>query len=276
MIDSPRRGLIAAAIVFTVSLFVFGSALVRALGTGTAAPLDGTAGDAVVTAAPAPEQQLSTEALMLALDNDPFQPTRERPAERYRLPGDADPEPPPPPPEPAPLPPFLLHGTIVDPQPARSAALIQLGEDGSPALLPVGSTLAGFRVAEVTREAVVMTDGEREVWLRVPGPQQTVAAAPPTRRESRNARERGNMPPSPLPPAAERVRQQVMQMMQQLQAARQAGASPEVLQAMQQAIERAAGQAGDNVRIRVREQAPVRRAIPDTSGTSAPSAPDHR
>lgn len=274
MIDSPRRGLVTAAIVFTVSLFVFGSALVRALGTDTAAPLAGTAGDGADTAPPAAEA-LSTEALMLAIDNDPFQPTRERPAERYRLPGDVDPEPPPAPPEPAPLPPFFLQGTIVDPQPARSAALIQLGEDGLPALLPVGSTLAGFKVAEVTREAVVMTDGERQVWLRVPGPQQTVAAAPPTRGNNRNNRGRDNQT-HPMPAAAERVRQQVMQLMQQLQAARQSGASPEVLQAIQQAIERTASQAGDNVRIRVREQAPVRRALPDTSSTSAPGALDHR
>lgn len=274
MNDSPRRGLVAAAIVFTVSLFIFGSALVRALGTDTAAPLADTAGDADGTAPPAADA-LSTEALMLAIDNDPFQPTRERPAERYRLPGDVDPEPPPLPAEPPPLPPFFLQGTIVAAEPTRSIALIRLGEDGTPALLPVGSTLAGFRVAEVTREAVVMTDGERQVWLRVPGPQQTVAVAPPNRRESRNSRGRENSPPT-IPPAAERVRQQVMQMMQQLQAARQAGASPEVLQAMQQAIERAASQAGDNVRIRVREQAPVRRAVPDTSSTSAPGALDHR
>lgn len=275
MNDSPRRGLVAAAIVFTVSLFVFGSALVRALGTDTATPLAEAAGDADGTA-PLAAEALSTEALMLAIDNDPFQPTRERPAERYRLPGDVDPEPPPPPAEPSPLPPFFLQGTIVAAEPTRSIALIQLGEDGTPALLPVGSTLAGFRVAEVTREAVVMTDGERQVWLRVPGPQQTVAAAPPLRLGNNNSRERNNSRSQPIPEAAERVRQQVMQMMQQLQAARQAGASPEVLQAMQQAIERAANQAGDNVRIRVREVAPVRRAVPDTSSTSAPGALDHR
>lgn len=229
MNGSPARVLIGAAVAFTVALFVFGSALVRALGYVPVLPQDTAPAPAAPADAGAP-QPLDTNALLLAVENDPFQPDRQPPAQRYRLPGDVEPEPPPPPPM-RPIPEFLLSGTMVVGD--GGAALIQVGDDPA-RLLFVGASMAGFRLTRVMPQAAIMSDGERELALYVPAPAQTIVAEaeqdPRSRRRQSQQQQRQQ---------ADRERQQEMRMQQigqLLERAQQTGTSPQMLQALERAL----------------------------------------
>ncbi|MEX1183301.1 MAG: hypothetical protein WEF86_08685 [Gemmatimonadota bacterium] len=241
MNDTPGRGMIAAATAFAVAMFMFGSALVRAISIEDTPPLqpDGTR-RAADDAQQARSDAVTLEALMLAVDADPFSPERQRPPERYRLPGDVEPgeEAPPAPP---PVPPFQLRGTLVDAAAGGSIALIQLGEE-TPRLLQVGASLGGFRLTQVMPQSAIMSDGSRELMLRVPGPLQTVpiAAAPERgRRNTRDTDDDSNARERALTQQMQLVeqRRELLQMVQAHEQARQRGASPEVLEALQRAIE---------------------------------------
>jgi hypothetical protein len=167
----------------------------------------------------------------------------------------------------------VLHGTVVDTQGSGSVALIQLGEEPA-RLLPVGASLGGFQLAQVAQQAVVMSDGDREILLQVPGPQRQVAAAAPAAPQRGNAR---TAQPG-RPNAAEQAREQQMrrvQIMEALERARQSGASQQVLEALERALtqgavgERSVGVPGNTVIIR-------RNPVPDTTTSPARRVPDLR
>jgi hypothetical protein len=270
MNGAPARSLVAAAVVFTVALFVFGSALVRALGTASVVPADGPVWQ------PPPHdtaagQQLSAEALQLAVDHDPFMPDRARPAARYRLPGDVDPEPPPAPPAAPPPPAFALRGTTVGTGETASYALIQVG-DAQPRFVAVGGVISGFQLSRVTTDAAIVTDGERELLLRLAGPAQHIAAQPEPQR-GRTMQMPARNAPTPAQ-QQQQARERAMQMVEALERARQQGAPPEVLQALQRALEQAGAVPGQRIQINPGAEIIMRRMPPDTSTSRPHPAPD--
>ena len=223
MNGSTNRALIGAAAVFTVALFLFGSALLRAFSTDasllppparTPTVTDDSAGDAEV---------LSADALRLAVENDPFSPTRQAPLERYRLPGDVEPEPEPPPPEPPPPPPFQLTGTVITER--ASMALISVG-DVPPRMMSVGESLMGYRLSNVTAQSATMVNEEHELHLQMPTPSRQVAAVPQPPRRGQT---------SPQQSRDQAARQRVM-MQQIIERARAAGATPQMLEAIMRMV----------------------------------------
>lgn len=226
MTSSPGRALIGAAVVFTIALFAFGRALVRAIvvDTGNVEPLP-------VHAAVEPVDRdgppLTGDALLLAVESDPFQPDRTRPAERYRLPGEEEPPPLPAEPPPPPAPDFRLGGTVVFAD--GGMALIGLGDEER--LVNVGEVVGGYRLRGVTAREAVLENTFGAVTLEVAGPTQTVAAEVEDEDDDRRRGQRGR---------SSDERQQLIQrqMMQQLiQRARQGGANPEQLQMIQRMMQ---------------------------------------
>lgn len=278
MNGSPGRALIGAAAFFTLAFFVFGSALVRAMGSGPSLVLPPASSPQVQTNADAAAPSLTMDALMLAVENDPFTPERTRPAERYRLPGDVDPEPEPPPPEAPPVPEFLLSGTVVTSD--GGLALVQVGED-PPTMLALGDGLQGYRLVSVTASGAVMANEERQLQLRVPSPPRVAHAAGETERgnarNDRNARGRPSVDPR--------------QMRQIIDRARAAGASPQMIESMMRMIQERGLTSIDNMEIgpngfsfrsgntAVRSRTappPPSRDVPDTMELRTPRAPQLR
>lgn len=223
MTRSPTRALIGAAAAFTIALFVFGSALVRALGVGADDTLEPPPAPPPAAVAGTTPDALDMDALMLAVDNDPFQPDRMRPAERYRMPGDVDPEPPPAPPAPPPVPDFRLIGTVVF-GPENGTAAIAVG-DGDPRMMSIGDGVMGYRVTAITPQTATVSNGEREIMLRVPAPSSSVVAATPGRGGQGG---RGNAGRGGAQPAART--QQLQQLQQLMQRMGQTGATPQMMQ----------------------------------------------
>jgi hypothetical protein len=226
MTRSPNRALIGAAAAFTVALFVFGSALVRALGFGADDTLAPRAATETPSAASNSSDGLDTDALMLAVENDPFQPDRTRPAERYRMPGDVEPEEPAPPPPPPPVPDFRLVGTVVF-GPENGTAAIAVG-DADPRMMNVGETVMGYRVIAVTPQTATVSNGEREILLRVPAPSSALASSGRAGANGRAGPGGGRAGAQPG-----RTPQQQAQLQQLLQRAAQSGAPPQILQQLE-------------------------------------------
>jgi hypothetical protein len=252
MNGSPARTLVAAAAAFAVALLLFAGVVVRAL--APAAPVTGPGpGEAAEpqSEATAADRSLTMDALLLAVENDPFEAERRRPASRYRLPGDVDPPPPPPPP---PLPDFRVAGTAVTP--GGGFAIVHVG-DAPPRVLEVGEYLAGFRLQHVAAESITMANNEREVTLLVPGPAATVALPTPMQR-GRGAQTQGRQGAFSMQEA------QLLQAL--LQRARQQGATPQSLQQIQRLAEQngVAAMAGMDIQIQNGNLVIRRRASPDT------------
>lgn len=271
----PGRTLLVAAAACALAALLFAVTLIRAVGLDQTVPVGGPEHDAagaVSADTDVRDTPLSAEALLLAVEHNPFAPDRQRPPARYRLPGDVDPEPPPPPPPAPPLPPFVLYGTVVDTDQSGSAALIQLGDEPA-RLIPVGASLAGYQLAHVAQQSAVMSNGEREIMLQVPGPQRQVAAAPVDTRQRGNTRmtpgDRQGAAAADLRQRVEAAREQQMrqfQMVEALERARQSGAPPDMIEALERAIQ----QSGN---------APMifrRNTVPDTTQSPTPRAPDLR
>jgi hypothetical protein len=229
--NSPSRALIAAAALLAVALFVFGSALVRAIIVEPvlAADADTHASPVQAVADSHREEPLGMDELLAALDNDPFQPDRRRAPVRYRLPGDVDPPPPPPPPAPPPVPDFRVAGTAVAPE--GGFAVMRIGE-GQTRVLAVGEYMAGYRLERVSAGSVIMKNDAHEVTVSVPGPSASVAAARPA------------APPGRAPAPAQRPQQSREMSVEQaamlnalLERARAQGATPQMLQALQRMIQ---------------------------------------
>jgi hypothetical protein len=228
--NSPSRPLLAAAIALAVALFVFGSALARAITTAPASPEESyaqpPADDAVVYG----EEALTMDELVDALERDPFQPDRQRPPTRYRLPGDVDPPPPPPPPAPPPVPDFRVAGTAVSPE--GGFAVMRVG-DGPVRVLAVGEYLGGYQLDRVSSASATMKNEDREVTVTVPGPAFNAAAAAPT--APRAPAQRG--PAQRQQQAREMTAEQAAVMTRLLESAREQGATPAMLQALQRMIQ---------------------------------------
>jgi hypothetical protein len=182
----PDSGLILGAVAFSAAALFFAAALGRALTYEPIVPA-GTDVTPAAFEAPAPSENattdkakpLTTEALGLAADQDPFQASRERPGEPYRLPGEFV-EPPPPPPELPPPPAFRVLGTAVSPN--GGVALLQVA-DGTPRVVGIGESLSGYTLERVENNAATMSGQGRSLRL---------AVAPLTPQPARgNARGRG-------------------------------------------------------------------------------------
>lgn len=137
---------------------------------------------------PAASGPLTRDALMLAVENDPFQETRQRPPERYRMPGDPieDAGPPPPPPPP----PFQVLGIA---QLAEGGLAVMQIEDSPPRVLSVGESLFGYTLERVEGEVATMSGQGRTLTLTVaqaaPNPPGEEAARSSRDRRGRNAEE---------------------------------------------------------------------------------------
>ncbi|MCI0432680.1 MAG: hypothetical protein L0271_03375 [Gemmatimonadetes bacterium] len=131
------------------------------------------------------EAALPLDALALAVDQDPFQPDRQRP-EPYRLPGedvamDVPVE------REMPTPPFRIIGTAVTGD--AGLAIVQ-GEDGTPRVVGVGETVSGFRLTRVDPEAATVMRGGEWVTLMVEQPSEASSSNSRRRSASPNQRDR--------------------------------------------------------------------------------------
>lgn len=121
-----------------------------------------------VVTPPAETRPLTMDALQLAIDNDPFREDRQRPPERYRMPGDAiEPQGPPPLPPP---PPFQVLG--IAQSPGGGLAVMQIA-DSPPRVVSVGESLFGYTLDRVEGEVATLSGQGRILTL-------TVAQASPT------------------------------------------------------------------------------------------------
>jgi hypothetical protein len=236
MTPSGRPVLYAAAAACTVAALVFANALGRAFDTGPPGPATPPGTPADTAAANSPDERpLSMDAIMLAIENDPFQPERTRSARRYRLPGDVDLPPPPPPPVPPPPPDFRIVGTAVTPD----GGFAVMGVGDAPArVLAIGDYLAGYRLERVAAESALMKNDEREITLTVPGPSPDVAAAAGPQRAGRQAMpERPGMQNRPGQQNPREALMQAQLLEALLERARAQGANPQMLQTLQRLLE---------------------------------------
>jgi hypothetical protein len=246
---SRERNLRFATIALVGGSLLFGYALVRALVVSD--PVDvanpPSAAPAVHKAAPSVEQpinspapakkvvNLTSNALQLAVETDPFQPDRVRAPERYRFPGEEViiPEVAPPPPEP-PRPQFRVIGTITG-EPGTGVAVIETPTGSR--VLGVGETLNGFTLASVAgRTATVEGNGGRRYSLNVED-------ATPTRpgRAGRAGRAGG----APVPPGGRGGNAEGQaQLREAIERMRQMGVGGEAMQQMLRMLETSGGRGG--------------------------------
>jgi|GEM_PF-2481033 len=198
------RGLTAGAVTLVVSAVVLGASLTRALRSEPAPVREprGAAGVPVNVPADIPADQVpareptlpseqhtgiepvSSTAVQQAANRAPFDPERQPPRERYRLPGadeqvpvlTASPELPP-------VPALRVLGTISGA--GGGVAVIQAAGD-SPKIVSVGQTIGGYRLAAVREEAVTVASGDFEIELSLETGTATAEA------ESQNPWERGS------------------------------------------------------------------------------------
>lgn len=225
MIRVQRSLMLAGAICVNAGI-LFGAALVRALSTETvepaavqravpadnAEPAHETPPGPARRAAPAGGQhgdarrasnELDTDAVMLAVENDPFRPERQRPSERYRLPGEEIPQEAPPPQAPPP-PPLRVLATAV--MPTGGLALVRVQESVN-RVINVGETVSGYRLATVGAGTATLEGSAGLITLRVDEPQATRATRAATPRGGRGQPSgRGNAPARELEARGAQVR----------------------------------------------------------------------
>ena len=214
------------------------------------------------------ESRLTSDALRLAVDNDPFQADR-RPPQPYRMPGDAiEIEPSRPMVEAPPPPPFRLLGTIS--VPGSGLALMQV-EETTPLVVNVGEVVMGYTLQSVdmTGATLASRTGE-ELRLAVAPPSPTGAERARqqngrnTGRGARgNAAQRGNAAGAAAAAILDRLRN--------------SGAPPEVIERLMQQLQ----QQGRGVQGVIEIGEPDRvifrsRVGTDTLASRAPDAPDDR
>lgn len=118
-------------------------------------------------------QRLPAEVLRLAVERAPFEPDRQAPAQRYRMPGDRIEDAPSPPPELPPAPDFRLLATVAGPD--GGVAVLRVG-DGTPRVLALGEQFVGYQVASIGSGEAMMSGQGRQLNLRVAGPAPAGAA----------------------------------------------------------------------------------------------------
>lgn len=246
----PRR-LVLAMAIFAAAALLFGYAMFRALTIepASAAPLPLPTPGASAKATepmgpdqtPAPVEQKPTaktesktrtkepkkpgdvdlDALLLAVDADPFREDRARVGARYRMPGEEvelPPEEPPPPPPP----PLRVVGTLVTPN--NAVAIVQL-DNGQSRVVGVGESVAGYRIDRIAANNATVSGAGQTVTL----PVQLAS------RGSSRATPRGTQN-TPTQEARAREQQvlQLQSMQRALEQLRAMGNGPEIQQAMQQ------------------------------------------
>ena len=245
---------IGAGILCAGAVFSFGAAFVGALSIEPLPQAPATAAEPAPPATATNDEGLTSDALMLAVDHDPFRPDRQRSPERYHLPGDEPPPPPAPPPQLPPPPPFRLIGTALTP--TGGIAIIEI--ENTTRVIEVGESLLNYRLTSVEAERATMTGTEQEVQLPLVRAVANVNASA--------TRGRGPQPPPGRNNAAQTAREmldkiresggaltpQMLEMIQRLQA-----------EGREVQIQTQGGGRG-GVMIRTR---------PDTTDTSAPRAP---
>jgi hypothetical protein len=251
-----QRQLVQAGVAFVAAAIVFGAALVRALTIeevpAAPAPPAGQPVETVASTAhekPLPSGQSKTGAktppkpadaslngateldlddIMVAVEHDPFRENRQRPNERYRLPGEEIPEEPPPPPIP-PAPPFRVLGTVMMPE--GGVALLQVQET-PPRVYKQGETVFGYTLARVGQGTATMEGPGRTVTLRVEDP--------PQNRGGRGRAGRGAIPqPGRVntPPAREMM-ERANQIREAIERLRSTGGDAQQIQQLMQMMER--------------------------------------
>jgi len=169
MIDT---GKVAGTLGLAGGVLVLGVALARAVlvdpvpppEAGPAVDLEEQGAQEVMASEPSPPPALSRQAISRAAGAAPFDPERQPPAQRYRLPGEpmveasesSDPD------EGPPVPQLRLLGTIAGP--GGGIAVIQEGGE-RPRVLAIGQMIAGYQVAAVQEEVVTMSSGGWEISL---------------------------------------------------------------------------------------------------------------
>lgn len=245
--------LVAGALVCATALFILGAALAGALSiepVPAPAAADSTASHvAVQPDAP----RLTTDALMLAVDHDPFRPDRQRSPERYRLPGEEEPAPAEPPPPPPPPPPFRLIGTAVTP--SGGIAVIEL--ESNTRVLEIGESLLGYTLTAVQPERATMSGSEQTVEL--PLTRSIAAAAAPSNDRRNNSRQ-----PPDRAGAAENARELIERI-------RQSGGNvtPQMLETL-----RRLQTEGRNLDVQMEPGRVMIRTRPDTTDTRPPRPPE--
>jgi hypothetical protein len=241
-----------AALACVAALLVLGATLAGALSIEPV-PAPAAATDGANVAAHGAAPGLSTDALMLAVEHDPFRPDRQRSPERYRMPGEEEPVPPEPPPPPPPPPPFRLIGTAVSP--TGSVAVIEV--ENSSRMLEIGEELLGYRLTAVEPERATMESSEQRVDLPLTS---SLAAAAGTREQRRNnARQQQDRAA-----AAEAARELIERI-------RQSGGNvtPQMLEQL-----RRLQTEGRNIGVEVEAGRFMIRTRPDTTSTRPPRAPE--
>jgi hypothetical protein len=243
--------LVGAALACVAALLVLGATLAGALSIEPAPAPPAAAADTEKVAAAAAAPRLSTEALLLAVEHDPFRADRQRSPERYRMPGEEPPVEPEPPPPPPPPPPFRLIGTAVSP--TGSVAVIEL--ESSSRMLEIGEEMLGYRLIAVEPERATMESAEQRVDLPLTS---SLAAATPPRDQRRNA---GRQQPNG-DAAAQNARELIERIRQQ-----GGNVTPQLLEQL-----RRLQAEGRNVDVQVEPGRMMIRTRPDTTST-APRVP---
>jgi hypothetical protein len=104
------------------------------------------------------------QAVLAAVERDPFSADRKPAADRYRMPGEAAPAPAPPP---ASVPFIQLHGLITLPSGEGLAALYAMGRASQ--VVRVGQTFEGFTLERITAQEVVLVREDTTLTLRLRG-----------------------------------------------------------------------------------------------------------
>jgi hypothetical protein len=258
MIRNLDRRVIIAATAFSAAALVFAAVLAGALRTEPLPDLPDPAADVTTVAVaeadptataverplvetatpetPMAERPLTSDALALAADQDPFQPDRRRP-QPYMLPGEAvEVRAPPPRPELPPPPDFRVLGTIVTAN--GGAALVQI-ENEPPRIVNRGEALQGYRLDRIELDAATLVNRDRSLRLAVvpPEPREQNARG----RRGNNNNNRGNNNNNARGRANTAAQRALEQRAQQLQ---QMGVPPEMIERlMQQGAGRGGGDA---------------------------------
>lgn len=238
MIRRIERSVVLASVALAATAVVFAVALARAWTIDPAVPAadaatavtpDGVLADGPVEPRVPSQAALTSTALALAVDNDPFQASRSRP-EPYRMPGDPSPqvafEPAPPPPPP----PFRLVGTVALAE--GGLAVLQV-EDEAPSIVGIGESVRGYRLESVEPTSALMSGDGRTLQLSL------ADASPQGAQQAQRGRgARGQRGNGPGRGAADQRAAQAASVLDRL---RESGAPPQVLEQMMRNLERTLG-----------------------------------
>lgn len=196
MARARDRGTLVGPAAVAGAGLVLAVVVVRALGSAPVQPTTTPVAAPVTAEELAPRRaildQIPHEELRMAVEMAPFDPSREAPAARYRLPGErverveleAEPAR-----ERQPAPAFQLLGTAAGPE--GGVAVIRI-ENGTPQLLSIGQEWQGYRVTSIGGGRVTMAGDDRMLSLSVASPLPAGPAAERGRQGQQQGRQGGN------------------------------------------------------------------------------------